>query len=310
MTTLSPAGLGALIGLIGGLGLLLIVTRLDARRLRLDDRLSPYLRQHESRSGLLRDQVRTPFPTLERILAPVMSDAVRILDRFGSSRADVQRRLIRSGSTMPVEQFRAEQVVWSVLGLVLGLGASILLAASRGSNPVVLVALTVCAGLAGALARDSALTRAAAMREQRLLAELPQVAELLALSVGAGEGALAALERVARTTRGDLAEEIQRTVADTRSGTPLIQALENLADRVELPPLTRFAEAIAVAIERGTPLAEVLRAQAQDVWESGRRALIELGGKKEVGMMVPVVFLILPTTVLFALYPGLIALRM
>jgi len=148
------------------------------------------------------------------------------------------------------------------------------------------------------------------MREQRLLAELPQVAELLALSVGAGEGALAALERVARTTRGDLAEEIQRTVADTRSGTPLIQALENLADRVELPPLTRFAEAIAVAIERGTPLAEVLRAQAQDVRESGRRALIELGGKKEVGMMVPVVFLILPTTVLFALYPGLIALRM
>jgi tight adherence protein C len=60
-----------------------------------------------------------------------------------------------------------------------------------------------------------------------------------------------------------------------------------------------------VAVERGTPLAEVLRAQAQDVREEGRRRLMEEGGKKEIAMMIPVVFLILPVTVLFALYPGL-----
>ena len=59
-----------------------------------------------------------------------------------------------------------------------------------------------------------------------------------------------------------------------------------------------------VAIERGTPLAEVLRAQATDVREYSKRALLEAGGRKELQMMVPVVFLILPVTVLFALYPG------
>ena len=58
-------------------------------------------------------------------------------------------------------------------------------------------------------------------------------------------------------------------------------------------------------MQRGTPLAEVLRAQAQDVREEGRRALMEAGGRKEIAMMVPVVFLILPVTVLFAVFPGL-----
>ena len=63
-----------------------------------------------------------------------------------------------------------------------------------------------------------------------------------------------------------------------------------------------------MAIERGTPLAEVLRSQAMDVREAGKRALLEAGGRKEISMMVPVVFLILPVTVLFALYPGLLTL--
>ena len=64
---------------------------------------------------------------------------------------------------------------------------------------------------------------------------------------------------------------------------------------------------MAVAVERGTPLAEVMRAQAAAVRALGKRQLLESGGKKEIAMMVPVVFLVLPITILFALYPGLIA---
>ena len=64
-----------------------------------------------------------------------------------------------------------------------------------------------------------------------------------------------------------------------------------------------------MAVERGTPLADVLRAQAQDVREEGRRELMETGGRKEVAMMVPVVFLILPVTVVFAVFPSMVVLR-
>jgi tight adherence protein C len=61
---------------------------------------------------------------------------------------------------------------------------------------------------------------------------------------------------------------------------------------------------VAHAVERGTPLAEVLRAQAVDVREAGKRLLLESAGRREIGMMVPVVFFVLPVTIVFALFPG------
>lgn len=69
-------------------------------------------------------------------------------------------------------------------------------------------------------------------------------------------------------------------------------------------------ESLAVALERGTPLVEVLHAQAADVRDAARRELMEVGGRKEVSMMIPVVFLVLPVTVIFAFYPGLVGLSL
>ncbi|WP_246078567.1 type II secretion system F family protein [Modestobacter excelsi] len=78
-------------------------------------------------------------------------------------------------------------------------------------------------------------------------------------------------------------------------GVPPIEALQQLADRTSpLDVLARFVDGLVVAIERGTPLAEVRRAQAADVREAGKRQLLEAGGRKEIQMMVPVVFLVLP----------------
>lgn len=308
---MSPAALGATIGALAGIGLLLVTWRLAARRIRFDDRIGPYLRAPRSASALLRGpEIQTPFPTLERLVAPVMADGVRLVTRLGSPSADLRRRLIRAGRPESVEQFRAAQVVWGFLGLAAGLAVALVFLASRGSSLLVLTALVLLSGLGGVIGRDQLLSRQVREREARMLAELPTIAELLALSVGAGEGPVGALERVARTTHGDLADELARTLADARAGTPLTQALRALATRTGLAPLTRFTEGVAIAVERGTPLAEVLRAQAQDVRESGRQALMEAGGRKEVAMMVPVVFLILPITVAFAVFPSLVVLRL
>ncbi|MFD1504440.1 type II secretion system F family protein [Georgenia yuyongxinii] len=161
----------------------------------------------------------------------------------------------------------------------------------------------------GAAARDQMLTRAVRRRQERMRAQLPDVAELLALAVGAGEGPVGALERIVRSTRGALTDEVRHTLADARSGIPLALAFERMAARTDAPAVARFAEGVAVALERGTPLGDVLRAQAQDARESSRRELMETGGKKEMAMMVPVVFLVLPITVLFAIFPGLAVLR-
>jgi tight adherence protein C len=299
---------GALLGLVAGLGLWLILRRLPLRRrVTFEDRLAPYLRDTALPSTLLAPPRQVAGPAgrpLEWLRRRVLPDLVDRLDRAVGGSASIRLRIDQLGRGS-VEEVRLEQLVWggSALGVVLGLG---LLKATLGDpvQPVALVLLCLVAGLAGVLARDRALTRAVSQRRQRILAEFPTVAELLALSVAAGEGPIGALERVSRLCSGELGRELGRTLADARAGATLVQALQQLADRAGLPVLRRFVDGVLVAVERGSPLAEVLRAQAVDVREAGRRDLIETAARREVAMMVPVVFLVLPVSVVFALFPG------
>jgi tight adherence protein C len=302
MNALTGAGLG----LLTGLGLVLAATRIPAlRRPTLDDRLAPYLRDTARPSRLLASgRSLTPFPTLERILGPFVTDAARLLERVLGGATSIRHRLEQAGRGMTIDEFRAEQVLWGGGGLLAGIAASLLFSANGSFRPVPLLVLCIICAVTGVLARDRWLSREVAKREERMMAEFPTIAELLALAVAAGEGAIGALERVTRISRGELSRELARALADARSGASLVQALQGIATRTSLPPLARFVDGVAIAVERGTPLAEVLRAQAVDVREAGKRALLEAGGRKEIAMMVPVVFLVLPVTVLFALFPG------
>ena len=142
------------------------------------------------------------------------------------------------------------------------------------------------------------------------MAEFPTIAELLALAVAAGESPVAALDRVVRRSGGELSSDLGRVLAAVRTGEPVGAAFDRLAASTGLPLVARFAQGVAVAVERGTPLAQVLHAQAADVREAGRRELIEVAARKEVLMMVPVVFLVLPITVLFAFWPGVVGLHL
>lgn len=309
MSALLGVGIGGMVG-IGATFTVYGAPRY--RRPRLEHRLAPYLRDAPQRSNLLSfDPASTPFPTLERILRPVMADATRMLERVLGGAGSTRRRLDQAGRQLTVDEFRAEQVLWGAIGLLLGVGVSILLLANDPRRaPVMLVLLCFATTLTGVVGRDYTLTQEVRKREQRMLAEFPTVAEMLALAVGAGEGPVGALDRVTRTSKGELAKELAKALAEARAGATLVSALENIATRTSLPALARFVDGVAVAVERGTPLAEVLRAQAVDVREAGKRALLDAGGKKEVAMMIPVVFFILPVTMLFALYPGFISLRL
>jgi tight adherence protein C len=303
---------GALLGLAAGLGLALAMFRLPAfRRPSLESRLGPYLRDAAGASGYdLSDRTFTPFPTLERLLRPYIGSGARALERILGGGAVVRRRLQQAGQDMTVEEFRVEQLLWGAGGFAGALALSVLFLVSRGANPIPLLILCVAAFVIGVLLRDRRLVGHVKQREARMLAEFPTVADMLALSVTAGEGPVAALERVANVSKGELAREFQFALSQARTGMSLVQALETVGDRTNVSILARFVDGLAISVERGTPLADVLRAQAADVREAGKRELIEAGGRKEIGMMVPIVFIVLPVTVLFAFFPGVIGLQM
>jgi tight adherence protein C len=209
-----------------------------------------------------------------------------------------------------VVDFRAEQLVWAAGGFLLAVIGVGLGAASGRFSPLPSLVSVIGAAFCGYVLRDFVLGQKIKRRESVILAEFPSLAELMALAVAAGESAVGAMDRISRASTGELAKEFTAVLADTRSGKSLVQALQAFSARTQLPPLVRFVDGLVVAVERGTPLADVLRAQAADVRDAAKRELMESAGRKEIGMMVPLVFGVLPLTVIFAAFPALAALQL
>lgn len=294
--------LGAAAGAALAVGLLMVLAGAPiSRDVDLGQRIAPYLDRPAPPSRLL----DAPVPlNVGSTLDPLLRRLGQRLDRTLGGAASVSSRLQRAGRPDDVEGFRIQQVLWGCACSLLMTGVGSVLWWSRGASVGALLVVICCAAVGGFVLREQLLTRAAVRRERRIMAEFPAVAELLALSVTAGEGTTQALERVARLSRGELATDLELALAEARTGAPIQQALQQMGGRTGLAPITRFVDGLVVAIERGTPLGEVLRAQAQDAREAARQALIEEGGRREIAMMVPVVFLVLPVTLLFALFPG------
>ncbi|HET7902606.1 MAG TPA: type II secretion system F family protein [Candidatus Nanopelagicales bacterium] len=295
------SAVGALVGGLAGCGVLLVAAGAAARRSPTPaERIAPYL------DGPSAARSSSGTPTLVRLVGPSLREGAAWLDGALGDGAALRRRLDAAGrSDATTTAFRLQQLVWGLVGV--GGSASVLaLLAARGRLGAAAPALLLVAisGAAGAILCDRSLTRAVARRRDAIRMGLPAVADLLALAVAAGESPVAALDRVARIAHGPLAIECRRACDDTGSGVPFTDALDAMAERVDVPAVRRFVDGVAIAVQRGTPLADVLRAQAGDARADLHRGLLETAGRKEVLMLVPVVFLVLPTVVLVALYPA------
>ncbi|MCB5291472.1 type II secretion system F family protein [Arthrobacter sp. SO3] len=300
-------------GVVLGCGIWLLLTRLPfLRPTTFVERIGPQLKSHNLESRLLRTAPRnfTPFGPLERILRPVIGDALSWLEKLNPGSSALNRRLARAGNVKSPGDFRAEQLLWGAGGFIASAGGVVLVGAAGRLSPLLAAVLVIGSAAGGYVLRDYLLGAQIRKREARMMAEFPSVAELMALAVSAGESATGALDRVCRSARGELSKDFTRVLAETRAGKPIVEALQEFSARTELGPLLRFVDGLVVAVERGTPLAGVLRAQAQDARDTAKRELMESAGKKEIAMMVPVVFGVLPLTVVFAVFPGLAAISM
>jgi tight adherence protein C len=289
---------GVVAGLLFGVGLWAAWSGWSRRR-----RPRPWVR--------IAPYVRDVRPDVELPVNPLLSWMSGALDRAFGGRHSVDQRLARLGpGAGTVDGFRMRQLVWMSVGFA-GATSIALLVWSNGRGAVLpLLFFSVFGGVAGALGCDQLLSFQVVRREKALRAELPVVADLLALAVAAGESPVAGLERVVRVVHGALGDELSAVLADIRTGSAATLAFDSLVARTGVASVARFAEGLAVALERGTPIVDVLHAQAADVRESARRDLIEEGGRREVAMMLPVVFLLLPVTVIFAFYPGYVGLHL
>lgn len=312
MVRVSTYAWAVVAGLVLGTGLWILVARLPpVGAHRLAARVAPHVLDVSSEARRLRNRhTAEPASVFTDLAGPIADAARRMLSNLVGGDASVERRLRQAADALSVAGFRSRQLTWAAVGTALGI--ALFLALGRATTLPGLVALMLGAlvAIGAALLPEQLLARRAKARLARMAAELPTVLEFLSLALSAGETVRDALRRVARVGSGELSSEFGRVMADVDLGLPLADALTGCAASLELPALSRATEQLVTAIERGSPLVDVLRAQAQDSREDAKRALLETAGRKEVAMMVPLVFLILPVTIVFAIFPATLVLEL
>ncbi len=276
-------GVGALLGLLGGTGLYLIVTaRVPWRARQFVMLVHAYLHPLPQRPGA----------SLTRLVGEERLRGIALRQMRAGLRPDPSAHLLSV-----------------VLATAVGLSVSAALLAAMmtlGSvrQPAAALPLLAVCGASAWLIAERRLDGAARRRQRRAAIELPGVAESLALAVGAGAALPQAMELLTRHEQGVLVDEFARVLAEIHGGSNLDRALTSVQQRLPLASIGRFIDALRIALERGTPIVDVLHAQAADARNESRRLLLERAGRRELMMMAPVVFFVLPTIVLVALFPG------
>jgi tight adherence protein C len=137
------------------------------------------------------------------------------------------------------------------------------------------------------------------------LFELPEVLDLLIVSLRSGEGIYQSLQMVVPRASGELASELSKCLTAVNYGAALTDEIRKIPNALAHPQFAELANKIVMSLVRGTPLAKMLEDQASSARSEIRNQLLRQAGKNETRMLVPLVFLILPVIVLFAIYPSL-----
>ena len=140
---------------------------------------------------------------------------------------------------------------------------------------------------------------------ERALFELPELIDLITVSLRAGDGVYRSFATVIPRCDGEIAREISKTLKAVEYGAAFGAEIKRVAEVLPHPQVSEFVAKVSTSLERGTPLAQMLSEQGISVREEIRARLLRQAGRNETRMLIPLVFLILPVTVLFAIYPSL-----
>ena len=199
------------------------------------------------------------------------------------------------------ENFRYRQLILVFLALSIGLITAIFLNLSIASL-FVLYVTTIPVIL---YLTEKKLTREVKEYRESIDSDYPAIVEVFTLSLSAGESPLSSMQHIATRGSGPLSQEFAQVISSVMAGVPFATALDSMGRRMTSVAVRRFVDSIVIAITRGAPLIDVLHSQAQESRDFQRNRILSAASKAELSMMIPVVFLILPISILFALWPSL-----
>ncbi|MEY2468336.1 MAG: tight adherence protein [Actinomycetota bacterium] len=152
----------------------------------------------------------------------------------------------------------------------------------------------------------SRITREAQARQKAIAKALPDVLDLLVISIEAGLGFEQALDRTITAIPGPLTDEFARMLGEVRAGATRASSLRDLSDRVDVDDVRRFVLAVLQADKFGVSIGRMLRQQADEVRVQRRQRAQERAQKAPVKMLVPMVFCIFPCIFVVIIGPAIL----
>jgi tight adherence protein C len=244
-------------------------------------------------------------PLVQRVLQPVGRSLVAIGRGFMpvGYMEGVRRKLVYAGRPGAVEldRFRLVRVL-SVAALPVLLVATVMIPGDT-RNKILLFAFATAALLLGP---DAVLNRQVEERRTAVRHRLPDIIDLLTISVEAGLGFDQALARTVAAVPGPLSDEFGRMLGELRAGAGRVDALRNLDDRTDVPELHSFLLALMQAETFGVSIGRILRAQSEEIRIKRRQLAQEEAQKAPVKMLFPMVFCVFPGIFVVLIGPAML----
>jgi tight adherence protein C len=297
MLIIGVAGIGAALGLVV---FMLLMTAQEKATVRASLR---QLDDYEVES--VRDK-ELLTPIRERAIAPALEAITQLGRRFTpvGYLENARMKLTSAGysTQQDVDRFLAIRVITVPLA-VIGLLLVWFLFPLSGITKLAAAAFVLFLFLVGP---DAILNRRVEERAYELRKRLPDVLDLLVISVEAGLGFEQALDRTVSAVPGPLTEEFSRMLGEVRAGSSRADAMRALDARTNVPEIRSFVLAILQADTFGVSIGRVLRAQADEMRVRRRQMAQEQAQKAPVKMLIPMVFCIFPALFVVVIGPAVI----
>ncbi|HVW31549.1 MAG TPA: type II secretion system F family protein [Acidimicrobiia bacterium] len=242
----------------------------------------------------------------ERVVAPFLARLTGLLGRFTPAgyREQVRDKLVTAGSPggLDPDRFMTLKLIGAV-SIVFWPYFAFKLAALDGFYGVIVIGLMWGISFFGP---DVWVQRKTDQRQHEIATRLPDVLDLLVISVEAGLGFEQAIDRTVDAVPGSLADEFRRMLQETRMGSTRAEALRAMDERCQVPELRSFILAMLQADTFGVSIGRMLRAQADDMRIRRRQRAQEQAQKAPVKMLFPLIFCIFPSLFVVILGPAVL----
>jgi len=251
-----------------------------------------------------RDEVLTSGIS-ERAIAPIVEGLGKFALRFTPQGwvNKAQKKLVYAGMAD-----RMDGNTWAALRIIALIGVLVLffIVQSAFGTPIQkLMLFGVLMGI-GFVGPEAVLNRRIDERRKEMEKSLPDLIDLLVISVEAGLGFEAAMGRVVQAVPGELSREFTRTLQETRVGVSRHKALRALAERTDVDDLNAFVLALIQADQFGVSIARMLRVQADEMRVRRRQRAQEKAFAAPVKLVFPLVLCIFPSMFVVLLGPAAI----